>query len=52
MIAAIVPQFLSADMARTLALVDRPWGLTEFVVKDCDGHLLCFGQDIADAEAS
>lgn len=21
-----------------------PWGFTEFVVKDCDGRLLCFGQ--------
>ena len=26
-------------------LADRPWGFTEFVVKDGDGRLLCFGQD-------
>jgi len=24
-------------------LGDMPWGLREFVVKDCDGRLLCFG---------
>lgn len=22
----------------------RPWGFAEFVVRDCDGRLLCFGQ--------
>lgn len=25
-------------------LSDMPWGYTEFVVKDSDGRLLCFGQ--------
>lgn len=24
-------------------LGDMPWGAREFVVKDCDGRLLCFG---------
>lgn len=33
------------DITRQLA--DKPWGYTEFVVKDCDGRLLCFGQDTA-----
>lgn len=28
-------------------LTDRPWGNTEFVVKDIDGRLLCFGQETA-----
>jgi len=31
------------DMLRPLAAM--PWGFTEFVVKDVDGRLLCFGQD-------
>ena len=22
-----------------------PWGFREFVVKDCDGRLLCFGEE-------
>lgn len=26
-------------------LADKEWGFTEFVVKDCDGRLLCFGQE-------
>lgn len=25
-------------------LDDRPWGFTEFVIRDIDGRLLCFGQ--------
>ena len=25
-------------------LAEMPWGFTEFVVKDIDGRLLCFGQ--------
>ncbi len=33
----------SIEMFRELA--DQPWGFTEFVVKDGDGRLLCFGQD-------
>ncbi len=33
----------SVEFFRDLA--DRPWGYTEFVVKDADGRLLCFGQD-------
>ncbi|WP_455219643.1 VOC family protein [Kaarinaea lacus] len=27
-----------------------PWGFREFVVKDCDGRLLCFGQDVNSVE--
>ncbi len=26
-------------------IAEKPWGYTEFVVKDLDGRLLCFGQD-------
>lgn len=32
----------NANIFRDLA--EMPWGFTEFVVKDCDGRLLCFGQ--------
>ena len=31
-----------AEFHRDLAAM--PWGFTEFVVEDCDGRLLCFGQ--------
>lgn len=31
-------------------LAEMPWGFTEFVVQDCDGRLLCFGQ--AEEQAS
>jgi catechol 2,3-dioxygenase-like lactoylglutathione lyase family enzyme len=27
-------------------LCDMPWGLREFVVKDCDGRLLAFGAEL------
>jgi len=32
------------EFARELG--DMPWGLREFVVKDCDGRLLAFGADV------
>jgi hypothetical protein len=33
-----------AEFARELG--DMPWGLREFVVKDCDGRLLAFGAEL------
>jgi uncharacterized glyoxalase superfamily protein PhnB len=32
------------EFARELG--DMPWGLREFVVKDCDGRLLAFGAEL------
>jgi uncharacterized glyoxalase superfamily protein PhnB len=32
------------EFARGLG--DMPWGLREFVVKDCDGRLLAFGANL------
>jgi len=32
----------SVNVVREIATM--PWGTREFVVKDCDGRLLCFGQ--------
>ena len=26
-------------------LAEKEWGYTEFVIRDCDNRLLCFGQD-------
>ncbi len=41
-----------AEFSREIA--DRPWGFTEFVVRDCDGRLLCFGQatELADGRGA
>lgn len=33
----------NASIHRPLA--DKEWGFTEFVVRDCDDRLLCFGQE-------
>ena len=60
MIRQIAPQFFTTEMAASLgranaeyvargveftrALGDRPWHSHEFVVKDCDGRLLAFGE--------
>jgi len=37
-------QLHGVTFAREIA--SMPWGFREFVVKDCDGRLLCFGQSI------
>jgi uncharacterized glyoxalase superfamily protein PhnB len=34
----------STDTQIVRTLAGMPWGYTEFVVKDVDGRLLCFGQ--------
>lgn len=35
-------QARNVEFHRTLATM--PWGFREFVVRDCDGRLLCFGE--------
>jgi catechol 2,3-dioxygenase-like lactoylglutathione lyase family enzyme len=35
-------QTRGVEFSRTIA--SMPWAFREFVVKDCDGRLLCFGQ--------
>ena len=34
------------------ALANTPWGVREFVVKDCDGRLLAFGSNIEGVSTS
>lgn len=48
-------QALHADYERQGLTISRPiadmeWGFREFVVRDIDGRLLCFGQALEDAE--
>ena len=42
---ALYAEYLARGVEFTRALGDTPWGLREFVVKDCDGRLLAFGAD-------
>ena len=42
---ALYAEYAERDVEFFLELADRPHGFTEFVVKDNDGRLLCFGQD-------
>lgn len=37
-------EYCEREVARFRDLATMPWGFTEFVVRDCDGRLLCFGQ--------
>ena len=37
-------EYCAREVARFRDLAAMPWGFTEFVVQDCDGRLLCFGQ--------
>jgi uncharacterized glyoxalase superfamily protein PhnB len=39
-------EYRDRGVAFTRELGDMPWGAREFVVKDCDGRLLCFGGDM------
>ncbi|MCH9807800.1 MAG: VOC family protein [Alphaproteobacteria bacterium] len=43
-IAKLHSEYTSRNVEVTRGLADRPWGFTEFVIKDVDGRLLCFGQ--------
>jgi uncharacterized glyoxalase superfamily protein PhnB len=40
---ALYAEYASRGVEFTRALANMPWGLREFVVKDCDGRLLAFG---------
>lgn len=42
---ALYAEYADREVEFFLELADRPHGFTEFVVKDDDGRLLCFGQD-------
>ena len=42
---ALHAEYVSRGVEFTRALGDTPWGMREFVVKDCDGRLLAFGAD-------
>lgn len=43
-VAGLYAEFSGRGVDFHRALAEMPWGFTEFVVKDCDGRLLCFGQ--------
>lgn len=43
-VAALFEEYRGRDVAFHREIGDMPWGFTEFVVKDIDGRLLCFGQ--------
>ncbi len=40
---ALYAEFAAKGVEFTRELGNMPWGSREFVVKDCDGRLLCFG---------
>lgn len=40
---ALHAEYASRGVEFTRALGNTPWGLREFVLKDCDGRLLAFG---------
>ena len=42
---ALYAEYAARGVEFTRALGDTPWQSREFVVKDCDGRLLAFGQD-------
>ena len=42
---ALYREYVARGVECTRALNDTPWGMREFVVKDCDGRLLAFGAD-------
>lgn len=37
-------EYSKTDVLISRRIGSRPWGFTEFVVRDIDGRLLCFGQ--------
>jgi uncharacterized glyoxalase superfamily protein PhnB len=43
---ALYAEFAAKGVEFARGLADMPWGLREFVVKDCDGRLLAFGANI------
>jgi uncharacterized glyoxalase superfamily protein PhnB len=43
---AVYAEFAAKGVEFARELGDMPWGLREFVVKDCDGRLLAFGAEL------
>jgi uncharacterized glyoxalase superfamily protein PhnB len=43
---AVYGEFAAKGVEFARGLGDMPWGLREFVVKDCDGRLLAFGAEL------
>jgi len=43
---ALYAEFAGKGVEFARELGDMPWGLREFVVKDCDGRLLAFGAEL------
>ena len=41
---AIFAEFADRDVDFQERLVEKPWGVREFVVRDPDGNLICFGK--------
>ena len=41
---ALYSQYQSVGVIFSREIGSMPWGFREFVVRDCDGRLLCFGQ--------
>lgn len=37
-------EYVAKDVTMARGIGSMPWAFREFVVKDCDGRLLCFGQ--------
>lgn len=43
---ALYSEYAARGVEFTRHVGDMPWGSREFVVKDCDGHLLAFGANL------
>lgn len=43
---ALYAEYQARGVVFTRELGNRPYGMREFVVKDCDGRLLAFGADL------
>jgi len=43
---ALYAEYAAKDVEFARELGEMPWGLREFVVKDCDGRLLAFGAEM------
>lgn len=43
-------EYQSKGVAFAREIGSMPWAFREFVVKDCDGRLLCFGQAVAESQ--
>ena len=43
---ALYAEYSAKGVEFTRRLRDMPWGMREFVVKDCDGRLLAFGSKV------